>query len=183
MTEGDDPLVCGCGAHSAVFVRGSKKKKVRDKWQVLAVQTQGHKPRPVTTAYTKQKALERVEAVCAASSQPKSASNVTQPAHTQLSTCHLRQQTAVNYDDSARVASKPAGPGRGHTGKRPADALEQAVTALKKPRASAEELRDALGKLTEQYKLLQRWYTKAATERNQAYALLSWNQAAVGWAG
>jgi len=68
MTEGDDPLVCGCGAHSAVFVRGSKKKKVRDKWQVLAVQTQGHKPRPVTTAYTKQKALERVEAVCAASS-------------------------------------------------------------------------------------------------------------------
>lgn len=42
---------------------------------------------------------------------------------------------------------------------------------LKKPRASFEEVRGALGKLAQQHELLQRWYGRVLSERNQAFAL------------
>ena len=65
MTKGEDPLMCACGSHSAVFVPASKKKK--SCWMVLSANA-GHKPQPITTLAKKDKALERVKAVCAAKS-------------------------------------------------------------------------------------------------------------------
>ena len=153
-----------------MFQPASKKQKAR--WMVMAVRAANHKPQAVTTLSTKEKALERVVAVCAASLQPLS---TTQSASTLPTTAHHRQNSSkpkVNYDETNRRATRECGPGRGHTGKRPADALHQADVVLKKPRASAEELRHALVHLTEEHRLLQRWYGKAISERNKACALL-----------
>ena len=60
-------------------------------------------------------------------------------------------RTAVHYGDIARVASKPAGPGRGHKRQANEDAMKTAQTVLNKPKPTNDELRDALSKLTEQH--------------------------------
>lgn len=172
MTAGEEPLVCGCGHHSAVWEPPRKKQKAR--WMVLSARL-GHKPQRVTNVNTKAKALERVKAICAAAAAaPSMPPTSATPSRSLAAQLNLRQQPTINYDDTARVAAKPAGPGRGHTGKRPATAtaLDQADAVLKKPSAGAEELRDALVHLAAEHRLLQRWYGKAISERNQAYALL-----------
>jgi hypothetical protein len=63
MTPGVEPLLCRCGDHSAKHVPAKKKEPAR--WMVMAVKVQGCKPQAVTTTTTKEKALERVRAVCA----------------------------------------------------------------------------------------------------------------------
>ena len=170
MTEGEDPLVCSCGLHSATYVPARKKQKAR--WIMLSARV-GQKPQPITNLITKSKALDRVTALCAAAATGPSVKPTTAtPPYSTASQPHLRQQPTIKYGDTARTASKPAGPGRGHTGKRPATPLDQADAVLKKPRASAKELRDALALLSEEHRLLQRWYGKVKVDRDRAYALL-----------
>lgn len=84
MTPGEEPLVCSCGAHSASFVPPKKKQPAR--WMVLAVKARGQQPRPVTTLATKEKALQRVRLICAASTEP------TDPATTQANTQPVAHQ-------------------------------------------------------------------------------------------
>jgi hypothetical protein len=81
---------------------------------VMAVKVAGQKPRPVTTVSDKAKALERVRALCVGCeaatcpSEPFAAGPVAPPPP------NLRERTStVNYDDTVRNASCPAGPGRG----------------------------------------------------------------------
>jgi hypothetical protein len=63
MTPDEEPLLCRCGDHSAKYVPVKKKQPAR--WMVMAVKVQGNKPQVVTNVTTKEKALERVRAVCA----------------------------------------------------------------------------------------------------------------------
>ena len=140
---------------------------------VMAVKVAGQKPRPVTTVSDKAKALERVRALfvgCEAATCPSeqfAAGPVAPPP------LNLRERTStVNYDDTVRNASCPAGPGRGRKRQADEDALKTAQAVLKKSKPTNDELRDALGKLTEQQQLLQRWYGKVVSDRNRAFALL-----------
>jgi hypothetical protein len=71
----------------------------------------------------------------------------------------------MDYDDTMRLPSRPAGPGRGHK-RRPETALGQAEAMIKKPKASAEELRTALGKLCQEHRVLQQWYQRVQCERD-----------------
>jgi hypothetical protein len=86
----------------------------------------------------------------------------------------LREQPAsvLKYDDTVRQASRPAGPGRGHVGKREGAALEEAEGVLKKSRPTLPEAIAALSHLTAEHRLLKQWYQKVQGERDQAYALL-----------
>jgi len=84
----------------------------------------------------------------------------------------IRQQPPLKYDDTKRNASRPAGPGRGHTGKRNSTALEEAEGVLKKSRPTLREAVAALGHLTEEHRLLKQWYQKVQGERDRAFALL-----------
>ena len=156
MTPGEEPLVCSCGVHSAKFVPPKKKQPAR--WMVLQVKAPGQQPQPVTNLTKKEKALERVKLICATSTTPAdhtTTAPLAQPiAPTQPD---LRKRTAVAYDDTVRIASYPAGPGRGHK-RQPETALAGAEAVLKKPKASSEELRAALGKLCQEHRLLQQWY-------------------------
>ena len=52
------------------------------------------------------------------------------------------------------------------------DAVANAERAIKKPKATASELRQALKGLLGEHRLLQRWYQKVVSERDQAYVLL-----------
>jgi hypothetical protein len=169
MTPDDAPLVCSCGNHSAQYVPATGKKPA--KWMVYAVKQAGNKPRPVTTLATKQKALDRVRSLCVASAeeiQPVAVAKQQQPPLR----VRLRQPATLNYDDTARRGTREAGPGRGNKRLSDGEALATAQAILKKPKPTNEELRDALCKLTEQHQLLQRWYGKAVSDMNQAFALL-----------
>jgi hypothetical protein len=84
----------------------------------------------------------------------------------------LREQPSVEYDDTSRNASRQAGPGRGHTGKRASTAVAEAEGVLKKPRPTLPEALSALGHVTDELKLVKQWYDKVVGERDQAYALL-----------
>ena len=159
--------------HSAKFIPAKKKQPAR--WMVLAVKAVGQKPQPITTVTHKEKALQRVRLACAGSMAPAAtvdlanANCVAQP--TAPSQPDLRERTAVKYDDTVRNASCLAGPGRGHK-RQPETALVQAEAVMEKPKASAEELRAALGKLCQEHRLLQQWYQQVQCERDRAYALL-----------
>lgn len=173
MTKGEAPLQCYCGKHSAVFC--PPKKQQPGRWTVLEVKVEGRKPRPVTTLADKEKALDRVRSLCcptaATSTQPQ-AEPAQQPSNGTATRQTPRAKASVNYDDTARRASCPAGPGRGHTGKRSASALDEADAVLKKPRATAEELRGALVKLSDEHRLLNNWFHQVKAERERAYSLL-----------
>jgi hypothetical protein len=85
----------------------------------------------------------------------------------------LRVGCCSAYDDTVRVASKPAGPGRGKQfQKRPLSGFDQAEWVLKKAKPSYEELHTTLCKLTDEHRLLQQWYSKVQSERDRAYGLL-----------
>ena len=163
MTPGEEPLVCSCGAHSAKFIPAKKKQPAR--WMVLAVKAVGQKPQPVTNVTRKEQALQRVQLICASSAVPtdcsavpKDSATATIAAQPTAPTNHnLRKRTAVPYDDTVRLPSRPAGPGRGHK-RQPDSALTEAEALMKKPKAGAEELRAALGKLCQEHRLLQQWY-------------------------
>ena len=172
MTPGNEPLLCSCGDHSAVYVPPKKKQSAR--WMVMAAKVAGNKPRPVTNLPDKEKALKRIRALCAGTDVPRSTQSAAVGAMTPAPPGLRERRVSVSYDDTVRNASCPAGPGRGHKRQVPADegALKTAQNVLKKPKPTNEELRAALNKLTEQHKLLQHWYGKAVSERNQAFALL-----------
>ena len=52
------------------------------------------------------------------------------------------------------------------------DAATDAERAFKKPKATVAELRQALKGLLGDHRLLQQWYKKVVSERDQAYVLL-----------
>ena len=52
------------------------------------------------------------------------------------------------------------------------DAATHAERAIKKPKATVSELRQALKGLLGEHRLLQQWYKKVVSERDQAYVLL-----------
>jgi hypothetical protein len=52
------------------------------------------------------------------------------------------------------------------------DAATDAERAFKKPKATVAELRQALKGLLGEHRLLQQWYKKVVSERDQAYVLL-----------
>jgi hypothetical protein len=86
----------------------------------------------------------------------------------------LREQPAdlSKYDDTVRQASRPAGPGRGHTGKREGTALEEAEAVLKKPKPTVGELQGSIRNLVGAHKSLQKKYLTALSDRDRAYVLL-----------
>lgn len=158
MTPGEQPLVCSCGAHSAKHISAKKKQPAR--WMVMAVKAPGQKPQAVTTVIAKEKALQRVQAICAGSKTPADPTATRAATHPTTDTQrNLRERTAVNYDDTVRNASCCAGPGRGHK-RQPETALGEAEAVLKKPKATTEELRGVLGKLCSEHRLLQQWYQR-----------------------
>ena len=169
MTPGNDPLICSCGDHSAVYVPPKKKQKAR--WMVKAVKAPGQKPHVVTNKVAKGMALQRVREDCAKSAHAIQPAIVEAPLD-----CYkynMRNHTEVQYDDIVRnTASHPAGPGRGHK-RKPETVLGQAEDVLKKPKANAEELRAVLVKLCSEHRLLQQWYQKMRCERDRAFSLLA----------
>ena len=60
----------------------------------------------------------------------------------------------------------------GRTHKHVDDAVTDAERAIKKTKATVSELRQALKGLLGEHRLLQRWYQKVVSERDQAYVLL-----------
>ena len=164
MTPGTDPLICSCGDHSAVYVPAKKKQKER--WMVKAVKAPGQKPQVVTNKVAKGMALQRVREDCAKSA------HAIQPATAEAPLdCYkynMRKHTEVQYDDTVRTASHPAGPGRSHK-RKPETVLGQAEDVLKKPKANAEELRAVLVKLCSEHRLLQQWYQKVQCERDRVH--------------
>ena len=52
------------------------------------------------------------------------------------------------------------------------DAATHAERAIKKPKATVSELRQAPKGLLGEHRLLQQWYKKVVSERDQAYVLL-----------
>ena len=168
MTPGNDPLICSCGDHSAVYV--PPKKKQKERWMVKAVKAPGQKPQVVTNKVAKGMALQRVREDCAKSAlaiQPATAE-----APLDCYKYNMRNHNQVKYDDTVRTASHPAGPGRGHK-RKPETVLGQAEDVLKKPKANAEELRAVLVKLCSEHRLLQQWYQKMRCERDRAFSLLA----------
>lgn len=135
MTPGDEPLICRCGNHSAKFVPSKKKQPSR--WMVLAVKAPGQKPQPITTLASKDKALQRVQLICNSSSSLSDHTSAEPPTQVPQPSVshqrHLRNRTAVDYDDTVRIASCPAGPGRGHK-RQPESALVGADAVLKNQR-------------------------------------------------
>ena len=142
---------------------------------VLAVKAPGQKSQPITTLASKDKALQRVQLICNSSSSLSDHTSAEPPTQVPQPSVshqrHLRNRTAVDYDDTVRIASCPAGPGRGHK-RQPESALVGADAVLKKSKASNEELRQALGALTEEHRVLQRWYQQAKAARDRAHAVL-----------
>ena len=67
-----------------------------------------------------------------------------------------RGSGALNYDDTTRQASRPAGPGRGIKRSMDVSAVGEAEHVLKQPKASEAELCVALGRLTQEHRVLQR---------------------------
>ena len=55
------------------------------------------------------------------------------------------------------------------------DAATDAERAFKKPKATVAELRQALKGLLGEHRLLQQWYKKVVSERDQAYVLTVYN--------
>eukprot|EP00658_Telonema_sp_P-2_P028389 TRINITY_DN2175_c0_g1_i2.p1 TRINITY_DN2175_c0_g1~~TRINITY_DN2175_c0_g1_i2.p1 ORF type:complete len:210 (-),score=34.39 TRINITY_DN2175_c0_g1_i2:98-727(-) len=159
-TKGDAPLLCCCGNHSALW--RPPKHKQPGAWLVFAVKVKGQKPRLVTTLSNREKALARVSSMCGATNISQDDSNPTpqsaptqQPEHRHSS----RVQQPVNYRDTPTRASRRAGPGRGHTNKkRAATPLEQATAVLKKSKPTINDAMAALSNLTNEHRLLQRWY-------------------------
>jgi hypothetical protein len=170
MTKALDPLLCFCTMHSAVFIPAKKKRAAG--WMVRAVQRDGQQPRPVTTVSQKEKALEHVRALCAGTHKSQSRQVVAAPSE-YIPKADLRAVSGQqpNYDDTVRVHSKPAGPGRGHK-REPESAFHHAEAVLKKAKPSYEEVYGTLKKLTSEYRLLQNWYSQVLCERDRAYSLL-----------
>ena len=77
-----------------------------------------------------------------------------------------------SYDDTTRKRSRAAGPGRGNRCV-PETVLEQAESVLKKPKVCEQELRQVLGRLTSEHRVLQEWWRKLEHERDRAYELLT----------
>ena len=62
-TEGNDPLLCACGKHSAKYAAG-KGKEARPKWLVYSSARPSEKPKLVTTRSQKAGALQAVTELC-----------------------------------------------------------------------------------------------------------------------
>ena len=169
-TEGNDPLLCACGKHSAKYAAG-KGKEARPKWLVYSSARPSEKPKLVTTRSQKAGALQAVTELCkghfSKRSAPAPAAQPAQPIR------QARGSGALNYDDTTRQASRPAGPGRGIKRSMDVSAVGEAEHVLKQPKASEAELRVALGRLTQEHRVLQRWYSQVVSERDQAHAMLA----------
>jgi hypothetical protein len=158
LTPGLQPLLCSCGKHSArLQPEGTKIHK----WQVFVVTKAGNQPRVKTSRAEKLDARDTVVALCDGSyeqhNRPRAA--LIQPARAVRS--HSRS-TVANTTVAAPRATQIAGPGRGHKGQRVTaeGAVEEAERVLKKPKPLEEEWRHALGRLTNEHKLLQHWCDK-----------------------
>ena len=167
-TDGNEPLLCACGKHSAKHDAG-KGKKARPKWLIYSSARPSEKPKLATSRSKKAGALLAVIELCKGTlvkSAAKSA-RAAAPAVTGLPAkpaMQLRERQDHDYDDTTRQATRSAGPGRGNKGKLGVeDAVDQAERVLKKPKASEEEMRRALGRITGEHKLLRRWCDKVST--------------------
>ena len=164
MTSGNEPLLCACGRHSATYDPGNGQK-AKPKWRIYSSDRPSAKAKEVMTRSQKPGALQAVVELCKGQFKLRSAASARAPAaRTAQSTRQARGGSHASYDDTARSATRPAGPGRGHTGKRAGeDAVQEADRVLKKPKASDQEMRHALGRLTEEHKLLRCWCDKVST--------------------
>ena len=165
MTPGNEPLLCACGKHSATHDPG-KGRKPKPKWRIYSSGRPSAKAKEVTSRSQKLGALQAVVELCKGSFSvrpaPAAAARASQP--TRQARGGSSANVPINYDDTARRATRIAGPGRGHTEKRCGeDAVGEAERVLKKPKASEEEMRHAFGRLTDEHKLLQRWCDKVST--------------------
>ena len=152
--------MCSCGKHSARLQLEGKKKR---KWECYAVKKAGNKPRLITMRAEKMDARDVVAALCDGSYE----------LHNRPRDAPIQPTRTVRQRDSSKIqcistaaprATQIAGPGRGHKGERvtsedPLTEAEQ-VHVLKKPKVSDKEWRHALGRLTDEHKLLQQWCGK-----------------------
>jgi hypothetical protein len=169
MTVGNDPLVCACGKHTAVFDQ-PKKKGSQSRWRLFSSDRPSGKGKEVGNRSQKVAALQAVIELCKGTYSKRPPS--TKPVPTARPRT-ARSRPNVSMDDTARRQSRIAGPGRGH--KRPVtqlDALSLAQNSLKRSKASECELRTALGKLTHEHSLLLKWHEQVVSERDRAYAML-----------
>ena len=158
LTPGLEPLQCSCGKHSARLQPAGPKKR---KWEVFEVKKEGNKPRRVTMRAEKDSAISVVIDLCKGVYEKKN-----QPAAATGVICGLRHQEirTVQYSEATTRASRVAGPGRGRKGERVTSdgAVDEAERVLKKPKPSEQEWRHALGRLTQEHKLLQQWCEQVA---------------------
>ena len=156
MTPGLDPLMCSCGKHSARLQAAGVKKR---NWEVFEVIKQGSKPRRVTMRAEKMSARCVVIDLCKGVHRKKNQPTATVTA-TAAVTRDLRHKDSRNasYAEATARASRVAGPGSGHKGKRVTeeDAVSEAERVLKKSKPTQHELHHALARITEEHKLLRR---------------------------
>ena len=146
-------------AFSATAASGGKQPK----WQIFAIKKAGNKARIVTSRADKLDARDVVVALCNGSyeqqNRPRAApmppTRAVQPRNSTM---------ASSTTAAAPRATRIAGPGRGHKGERASSegAVEEAQRVLKKPKVSEHEWRHALGRLTQEHKLLQQWCEQVA---------------------
>ena len=168
MTPGNEPLVCACGSHSATYDAG--KGKAKPKWRIYSSERPSGKTKQVTTRSQKPGALQAVTELCKGQFSTRPAA--TAAAQPSRSSKPARERQQVHYDGTTRRASRPAGPGRGIKRSMDVSAVDEAEHVLKQPKASEAELRVALGRLTQEHRVLQHWYSQVVSERDQAYAML-----------
>lgn len=169
MTPGNEPLVCACGSHSATYDAG--KGKAKPKWRIYSSERPSGKTKQVTTRSQKPGALQAVTELCKGQFSTRPAA--TAAAQPSRSSKPARERQQVHYDGTTRRASRPAGPGRGIKRSMDVSAVDEAEHVLKQPKASEAELRVALGRLTQEHRVLQHWYSQVVSERDQAYAMLA----------
>jgi hypothetical protein len=159
MTPSLQPLLCSCGKHSARLQPEGMKKR---KWEVFEIKKEGNKPRRVTMRAEKIDAKGVVIDLCKGVYQKK---NQTAGATTEA-TRDLRHKDGRNiqYAELNNRATRIAGPGCGHIGKRVGskdiDAVGEATRVLKKSKPTEKEWRHALGRLTQEHTLLKEWCDK-----------------------
>ena len=158
LTPGLQPLRCSCGDHSARLQPEGKKQQ---KWECYAVKKVGNKPRLVTMRAEKLDARDVVAALCHGTydlqNRPRAAA--THSAHSTR-----KRDRTPSLGTNAPRATRIAGPGRGRKGERVTSegAVDEAERVLKKPKPSEQEWRRALGRLTQEHKLLQQWCEQVA---------------------
>lgn len=157
LTPGLEPLLCTCGNHSAHLQSEQANNQI---WQIFAVKQAGRKPRIVTSRAQKRDARDVVVALCNGSYQQN------RPRAAPIHTARIQQQRsakiAQNTTPAEPRATRIAGPGRGHKGKRVSqdDSVAEAERVLKKGKVQESEWRHALGRMRDDHKLLCQWSEK-----------------------